>query len=315
MPTIKLKLTQAIAGYLAEKRITLRPRTIENYQYTFDKMQLYFTTNPTLEEITPQAITEMLAALEKKHKLSKTSLLNIHAVLSALWTWAVTEQYADTHILRQVPAPKREQRVIIPYTLDDIAKLLAACNTTATYTRPGQKTAANTRPTALRDRCIILTLLATGLRATELCQLKITDIDLDNQRVKIFGKGAKERIVRIGLRTRKTTWRYFATRPDAQATDPAFLSGRELTAPLTRYGLNRLIKRLGQRANITPQAGPHRFRHTFAISFLRNGGDVYSLKMLLGHSSLKMVQRYLALAQTDTENAHRRASPVDNWNL
>ena len=83
---------------------------------------------------------------------------------------------------------------------------------------------------------------------------------------------------------------------------------------LSRYGLGRLIGRLGQRSGVR-DAYPHRFRHTFAINFLRNGGNIYVLQEILGHSTLEMVRRYVKLAERDLASGHQLASPVANWNL
>jgi integrase/recombinase XerD len=78
--------------------------------------------------------------------------------------------------------------------------------------------------------------------------------------------------------------------------------------------LRHCLQAIGARAGV-PDVTVHRFRHTFAIMFLRNGGTVFALQRLLGHSSLDMVERYCAIAQTDIERAHKEASPVTNWAL
>jgi integrase/recombinase XerD len=78
--------------------------------------------------------------------------------------------------------------------------------------------------------------------------------------------------------------------------------------------LQKILRKIGNRGGVS-NVHPHRFRHTFAIQYLRNSGDPYTLQALLGHSSLDMVKNYLRIAQIDIDTAHRRASPVDNWRL
>ena len=83
---------------------------------------------------------------------------------------------------------------------------------------------------------------------------------------------------------------------------------------MDRHRLLKQLQSIGKRAGVD-NVHPHRFRHTFAISFLRNGGNVYTLQMLLGHSTLDMCKKYLNIAQADLESAHRLASPVANMRL
>jgi integrase/recombinase XerD len=78
--------------------------------------------------------------------------------------------------------------------------------------------------------------------------------------------------------------------------------------------LRQVINALGEKAGVN-HSYPHRFRHTFAITYLRSGGDVFTLQILLGHSSLDMVRRYALVAEIDAERVHRKASPADNWRL
>jgi len=324
---ISLKLSQAIEGFFLEQRARgLSTCTLSDYHNGCGKLTAWLPDDPNLNEITTQDIQHLFAYLGNTPQISRSaiprpakplsnkSLLNIHAGLSALWTWAIREGAADEHIIRALPRPKPEKRAIVPFTKPDIVALLAACNETRSYIAKGIR-CANARPMALRDQAIIRTLLDTGIRASELCNVTIADADLENHRIKVFGKGAKERILRTGNRTTRALWRYQTTRaPHLSGAAPLFANNNGFEEPLTRRALGSMLSRCGERAGVRA-VYPHRFRHTFAIVYLRSGGDAYSLQILLGHTTLDMVRRYLAIAQADVENAHRKASPVDNWRL
>ena len=329
----QITLSQAIDGYLLDAHARqLSPKTIADYSTTFRKFRAR-AGDPPLRTITRDTVREFLAELRTHpvsmshgvaprpaRRLSKKTVLNIHIGLSALWSWAVREGFADTNIVRAIKAPRPEQKVIEPYSQEDVSALLTCCEHTAAYTRPGKSQCANSRPTALRDRAVILLLLDTGMRAGEMCAdpkrgtpgLLVRDLDLREPSLKVFGKGDKERILPISPSTSKTIWRYLATRPDAAPDEPLFLSTKG--GAFTVGGLGQLLTKLGRRADVQ-DAHPHRFRHTFAINLLRNGANAYELQAMLGHTSLEMVKRYLKLAQVDIEAAHKRASPVANWHL
>lgn len=308
---IPLRYSQALQGFfLSAQSRKLSHHTIEDYENTLlKKFPDFLGQDLLVEEITSHHIEEFLAA---QTTVSKKTALNYHVGLSAFWTWAMREKIAREHVVHAVPAPKPEHRDIVPYTEQDIRTMLNSLERSKRYSRPGKKVSDNALRNTERNRAIILLLLDTGIRNEELCNIKLHDLDKRNQRIYIFGKGSKERHVPFSARTHQAIWRYLTLRSEANLNEPLFVleNGR----PFNRHRLLDLLQTIGVRAGVTDVTA-HRFRHACAIEYLRNGGDPYTLQRLLGHSTLDMVKRYLAIVQADIEKAHRRASPVDNWAL
>jgi integrase/recombinase XerD len=138
-------------------------------------------------------------------------------------------------------------------------------------------------------------------------------VDLETGRCKVLGKGSKERFVHLGRLARQALWLYVhheRVEPLRYRDKHVFLTrqGR----PFDRYSLRHLIKRLGNRADVSVTT--HLFRHTCAVERLRNGMDLESLRHLLGHAKIQTTQKYLtALNEEDVAKKARRTSPGDNW--
>ena len=298
--------SQAITGYLLAARARrLSEDTIKSYLYGLNAFQRHLGTDRELVTITSTDIRAFLVSLS--HLSPKTVRIHYHA-LAALWTWSVAEGLVTRHVPREVGAPRCTDRVIQPFTKEELLAMIRACDRTAGYTRPGRRLCDNARPTALRDRAILLLLVDTGMRASELCGLHVNQADLKNHRLIVTGKGNRERMVPVSPRTEQAIWRYLKTRDDT-TYHGAWLIETGPGQPFSRDVLRRLLNRLGRRASV-PGVNVHRFRHTCAIQALRNGMNVFALQRLLGHATLDMVRRYLALAETDVAAAHREASPV-----
>jgi site-specific recombinase XerD len=137
-----------------------------------------------------------------------------------------------------------------------------------------------------RDHAVLMLMLDSGLRLSEVIGLRAADLEVEAGYVKIMGKGAKERIVPFGASTQKSLWRYYSHYRRQVANDAFFLQldGR----PLSKNSLTLVFKRLGQRAGVR-RLHTHLCRHTFATQYLINGGDVFSLQQTLGHTTLEMV--------------------------
>jgi integrase/recombinase XerD len=328
MSTKNLTLSQAAEGMLFYKKASGKsPNTIRNYRIHLRKIKDFCPDDPPFASITRDQLINFFAWLNDGYivqvnshiprpakKLSQQSIYSIHSCLSALWSWGVEEGLIAKNIVRTIKIDKPDPPVIETFTKEQTQAMLKACVHSVPW--KDRSETANARPTADRDRAIILLLLDTGLRATELCNIKISDLNIQVNNIKVNGKGSKERIVYFGRRTAKAIWRHLMPRvSSSEPDDYLFFVGKEdEPRPMTRCNLRLLLKRIGERAGVLG-VYPHRFRHTFAITYLRNQGDLLTLQALLGHSSLEMVKRYARIAQTDCENTHKRAGPVDNWRL
>lgn len=304
-----ITLSQAIEGWHLEASARrLSPNTIIDYQKTYRRFLAFLEDDPPLDAISKTQVREFLAA----QTVSKKTLLNFHIGLSALWTWAVSAEITDHHIIRQIRRPIPEKREIIPYTEADIRAMLGSLKDSQAYARPGKAECTHALPHPERHRAILLLLLDTGMRAGELCGLDINHVDLKNRDLLVFGKGSKERRLPFSASTGQAIWRYLTQRASANIGEPLFTTDEGRRLSVDRLG--DIVQTIATRAKING-ANCHRFRHTFAINFLRNGGDVYSLQRILGHATLQMCKRYLSIAQVDIDKAHRQASPVSNWGL
>jgi site-specific recombinase XerD len=308
----KITFSQALEGYRIHAHSRrLSPNTMNDYNHTFRKFAAYLAADPPLVQITADDIEGFLATQEH---LSKKTISNLHTGLSALWTWAVGRRIVGEHIVRQVRPPKPKEKVIEIFTEAAVQTLLNACDRAQSYQRPGQRKCSNSRPTALRDKAIILTLLDSMVRITELCQMRVSLMDARTGSTKIIkAKGDKERIVPISSETHELIWQYHASRPVPKPKYQDYVFLTQGGRPLDKDIIGKMLRRLGRRAGIKTNA--HKFRHTGATEFIRNGGDAFALQKILGHSTMAMVQRYIHLAKVDIESAHRHASPVYNWDL
>lgn len=309
-----MQLKDAIDGYWLENRSRLSQNSYPSYQWAFDLLTNYIGPDHDLKAIASDDIRRFLTYLKDEKKLAGKTRFNAWVVLSSFWSWAEREPAIKaTHVIRGVvQQPTFTTKKIVPYTQAEVVAMIDACDRTASWTTRSGRTTHTPRDTALRDRAAIILLVDTGLRASELCSLKIKDFRRETGVIEVLGKGSKERIVVAEQSARKIIWRYLATRPNAKPDDPLFAtrSNRHIDKNALRHLVQRVAKRVGVKG-----ATIHRFRHTFAITFLRCGGNPIELQRILGHENMDTVNIYVNLAQSDLQDAQRRASPANAWRL
>lgn len=287
------------AFLLAGKVGGLAPATLQNYQYHLEAFIRFCSVaglNDT-QNITAHHIRLFLLSLQERN--SPVSVLDYYKSTKRFFNWLIEEGFLEESPMQKIKSPRVPKTIIKPFSDEDIKKLLSLCS--------------GERFLDIRNRVLVLLFLDTALRVSEAAKIKLDDIDFNQETIRVMGKGAKERVVRVGKVTQKALLRYLLSRQDTSD----YLWVTEEKKPMTKDGLQCTIKVMCLRAGITGvKKGPHTFRHTAAIKYLRNGGDVFTLQIMLGHSTLKMTRRYVAsLGADDMIKVHQKASPVDNMKL
>ena len=250
---------------------------------------------------------------KRRHSLSDHTINSYVRALRAFSNWLFTEHYTTGLVLARLKMPSMTKKVRDILTQEEIAQIVASLN-------PRTEIGA-------RDQAIFLLLLDTGMRAGELCGLRLQNVHLDQGYAKVFGKGKKERPVKIGSRAAKALRFYILhwRKPAMPQYDQVFLSCRGVTReafalasepgePLTVNALGHLFKRVGVKAGVS-RLHAHLLRHTFACMYLMRHHDPFALKSLLGHTTLAMTNHYCeAVQQMDVIRADA-VSIIDGLDL
>lgn len=235
--------------------------------------------------------------------LSPFTVRGYARAMAGFFNWCQKEGLLQKKPNENISLPKTPQQIKEIFTDQEMKALLKACEEHPEETL------------RVRDRAILLVLLDTGIRASELCDLTLDQIDQTWQRFKVRGKGMRERFVPISDVTRAALFKYVTfNRPaDVEHSNRVFLSDRG--NPLRRDVLALILRYLGDRASV-PKCNPHKFRHTAATLFYkRSHGNLFLTQMFLGHSSPITTRIYAKTYTEDLQEAHLTASPVEGMGI
>ncbi|GCE27068.1 tyrosine recombinase XerD [Dictyobacter alpinus] len=216
--------------------------------------------------------------------------------LKVFFSWCVDEELIASDPSARLVQPKAPEYLIPTFTVDHIEKMLACCDQT---TNEG-----------FRNYVLLLTMLDTGMRVSELCGLQVTDVY--DRYVKVFGKGRKEREIGLHPEVGKLLWRYIHKyrRPKDPEVTALFL-GRHGEA-LQYGGIKTFLKKVKDVSGVEGvRVSAHTFRHTFAKFYLERGGEVFKLSREMGHSTVQVTELYLKdYRSSEARKEHTSYSPI-----
>jgi len=278
---------------LIEKKLS--PITISSYRFDLDKYILFFKNKKSIKEIEREDITKFLEYL-KNNNLNERTINHIIGTIKNMHSY-FSIHYDIPNKLENIERLKTSKNLPKVLTIEEVDKLLdIELNTPFDY----------------RNKAMLELMYSSGLRVSELLSLTLTDIDLNNNLVKVFGKGSKERIIPIGDYATNALSTYideYRIKLIKRPTDILFLNNHGNN--MSRSGFFKIIESIASNKGIKKELSPHTLRHSFATHMLECGADLRSIQELLGHENMSTTSIYTHvrsdLLRENYDNFHPRS--------
>jgi len=234
------------------------------------------------------------SAKQSQNKLTGTSINTYARAIKSFWAWLKQAGLIEANPLAAVAAPKIPKTISVVYSDEEIRAVYDVVKDTPVV------------------KSVFLLFLDSGIRLSELTSLSLANLDLTNRRLKVCGKGNKERLAYFSDLTAESITDYLkGTSTHHQPGSKVFLDNNGL--PLTNRQIQVMLAKAGKQAGLIRRLAPHKLRHTYASMALRNGGNLEYLRITLGHTDIKTTSdSYLNVADIDIARAHQKFSPVAN---
>ncbi len=236
-------------------------------------------------------------------KFSPRTIKRKFASLSSYFSFLLEKEVIKDNPLNGIFIPKIPKRLPEILTVNEINNIFSVAEN------------GKNKVLSIRDRCILEMLYSSGLRVTEVCDLKLNNIQFDLDLIRFFGKGDKERIIPLTYYARKWLDNYIKnsrrilSSKSNKKTNHVFLSNNGL--PLTRMSVWRQVKKYVDLAGITKKISPHTFRHSFATHLIDGGANLIEVQALLGHADISTTEIYTHLSREFVETEYMKAFEKD----
>ncbi len=250
-----------------------------------------------LNEVKTSLISEFLSSLQKQGIKRSTTARYISS-LRGFFNFLFNQKYITENPAESLESVKLDRKLPVVLTVAEIEKIFEQPDTTDKY--------------GIRDRALLEVLYSSGLRVSEAASLKINDIYFEEEVVRIFGKGSKERIVPIGSSALKWVRKYLLeSRPlfEKRGVSEGILFLNRNGKKLSRMGIWKIIDRYVKMAEIQKAVHPHTFRHSFATHLVEGGADLRAVQEMLGHEDISTTQIYTHIDREYIKQVHKDFHP------